>query len=434
MKEEDLIAFFNQILFKLQKRDEIRLDPKRIISIDLYQLSEYELAYYIADIFRKHHSIPNEYISYYIKTLDNTVTPPKITRKGKQIIRNKFKTVGINTRTLAGGSLSKCILKKDRNKLIVVKSATGWPSKKLANEILFLGELNKNKRVSLHIPKIIHSKMTDNKATLMLKYYPCNTLSYNILFSIIDTKSAWKITNKILNFVAEDIWTIKRQKTPEKYVEAFFLDRIMSNIDKMLPQSTLFQHIIKNKNIRINGHDYLNIFEIVKQIRSDKELLKALTPPYLQTIWGDLHPNNILIDNERFLLIDPRGEPGDYLYDLGKIYHTYGPGRYDYIDNDLFSISIDNSMRIMRQFQTNHPSWNTYNQLEGLFMQTLSKYVDRSDYNWGIRWEFLKFCIFATMPLFLIKNNGVESRALMGYSNAVILGNNFLKSIKFSRS
>jgi len=431
MNKEDLVTLLDKVISKLQKRDEILLDRENKITIKSWIFSEYEIAYYIADIYSKQHSIPKKYLKYYIKTTDNNRRPKiTITNKGRQILKSEFVHIVISKRLLAGGSLAKTFLGEDKNnKTIVIKSASGWSSKKLANEIIYLRELGKYNEVSLHIPKIIDSDISENDTSLTLKYYPYNTLSYHILFSKNNTEEIWRTTKKVLDFVSKNIWTKKNQITPDNYIETFFLDRIVNNAEKMATQSVLLSKITDKKTVTINGHRYINLLGIVKQIRNNESLQKRLRPPYLQTIWGDLHPNNILIHSDKFILIDPRGDMGDYLYDLGKIYHTYGPGRYDYIDNDLFSVkvTIDTDINIKRRFFIEHPSWKSYNKLRVLFEKDIYKYINKSDENWKLRWEFLKFCIYATMPLFLIKNDGVESRALMGYSNAVIFGNRFLK-------
>lgn len=433
IKNLELNDIFDKVILKLQKRDELRVNSTRTIKIDGEYFSEFEIAYYIAEIYGHQHSIPMNYLCYYIKPSKRLKLNKNLSVERNQIIKKELAGRKITKRLLAGGSLAKTYLGEDKDKnTVVIKSASGWPSKKLINEISYLDYLFGLPKLSMHIPETIDKEISDDSATLILRYYPYNTLSYNILFSVFGTEKAWKLTKKVLDFVSKDIWSKKEETTPDNYVETFFLDRIENNISKMVSQSPRFKNVVEKEFITINGHKYDNLLEIVKKIRNNRSLIERVTPPSIRTIWGDLHPNNILVNKNEFVLIDPRGDLGDYLYDLGKIYHTYGPGRYDYIDNDLFvvKVTIGSSVNIKRQFYVKHPSWKVYNELRLLFQKDLPKYIDNTDKNWRIRWEFLKFCIYATMPLFLIKNDNIESRALMGYSNAVILGNKFLKYLK----
>ncbi len=435
MNNEELIEFSNSITVELQKRNGIVLDNQKKVALVLgkrnYLFTKYEIALYIFQAFLNLHSIPQNYVGYYIKPL-NIKHSRKLNKTVLKEIRAKLKNYISKDHYLAGGSLARCYLVNENSRKYVIKESSGWHAQKLFNELNFILRLSDNKHISRFVPKIIDYKKVNDYISLKLKYYPYNTLSYNILFNKVTSEKAWSVTCKVLQFVQSNLWE-KNKSTPDpQYIQKFYIERIRKNINMLLNRTTSFNNIVTSERIDINSKQYLNLLEILKKIEASPLLLHDLTPVYLSDIWGDLHPNNIIMTKSSFILIDPRGNTGDYMYDLAKIYHTYGPGRYDFLDNDLFTIRLEltQNVKFLRKFNTNHPAWIIYNNLEKEFDNNLKMYIADWDSKWEIRWHFLNFCIYATMPLFLIKNNAHESRALMGYTNAVIMGNIFLKKAK----
>lgn len=432
MKNEDVLKLAEKILEKLQKRDGVFLNNKKSFFVNnnhSFLFTEFELGNYIALILKKNHSIPLDFLSYYLKPDNNKqeqfIRIPKKLESIKVVLKNfRFKN-----NTLAGGSLAKTYLLRDKNKEIVIKKACGWPSQKLRNEAEFLVKLKNYREVEKHIPRVLDYKSRKDFALVTLEYFPYTTLSCQILFGKTTVDKAKENVVRVFDFVSKNLWVKEIGTPPEDYIKEFFLKRIKDNIQMMIQKSKFMADIVRQKNIYINGEIHKNLIEIADAIEHDPRLLSMLTPMQLSIIWGDLHPNNILITPKSFILIDPRGNNGDYLYDVCKMYHTLGPGRYDFIDNDLFDISVSKSKeyRITRRFLVDHPSWKMHEELEEYFLKIMLRYILPNDKYWELRWHFLNFCIFATMPLFLLKGELTENRALMGYSNALCFGKKFLE-------
>lgn len=435
MNKSELLELAEKLIIIFQKRDgiNIKIDSTIIIYFQnktyTYKLSELYLS--IAIALKKHHSIPEEYLKYYLKINHKPCTKmPNNTQVLliKQIIGNH----NINQTFLAGGSMAQTVLiKGDDGNDLVIKKALEPANKKLANEINYLKELSKNPTISIHLPELNFSKIYDNSAILGIKYYPFETLSYKLLFGKIETKIAWNFCDQVLKFVKENLWNTNILVNNDGYIQNFFLSRIKDNQRYLLKIKPHLNNILEAEKIIINEEIYFGLSKIINLIEKHKILIKALEPPIITNIWGDLHLNNIIIVDKSFILIDPRGEQGDPMYDVAKIYHTIGPGRYDFIDNDLYFIEKtdlnSNIPKIIRSFQTTHPSWQSYEELGEIFQNNIADFINEEDINWEIRWYFINFCIFATMPPFLVKNNEDEDRVIMGYTNALIFGKKFLE-------
>lgn len=432
MNKKEILLLGNSILINLQKRDGIDIYNKNNLTINIdgeeHLFSYYQLYYSIALALKDFHSIPPDYLKYYFKPVSvfNIVNPNSSQLKFIQKILKNFKPSEI---LMAGGSFAKTFLKKEKNKKVVIKEAYGNHSKKLSNELNFFLKLAKNPIISFYLPQIISFKKKDKFTSITLRHYPFPTLTYNILFGKIEKEKAWDWSLKVLNFIKNNLWTTEISQPPKNYIKEFFLKRIKENTELLLQKAPSLTPLVNLEKVMIGNKIYPNLLKIVNIIEKDEKLIKLLTPPFICNIWGDLHPNNILILKNKFILIDPRGEIGDPMYDIGKIYHTFGPGRYDFVDNDLYSISLEykNIPIIKRKFLTEHPSWPTYNYLCKKFERNMNKFIFSQDHFWKLRWAFINFCIYATMPPFLVKNKPQESRAIMGYSNALIFGKKFLE-------
>ena len=436
MNKKQIIELAKTILAKLQKRNGLKVYDNHEVVIhfrrNVYHFTVYQLYFSIALVLKNFHSIPQNYLEYYIRSVvaKNTAGPTKIQL---EIMGEMLKGFHSHKTLMAGGSMAETFLIKRNDKNIIIKKATGLPSRKLSNELNFLIKLSNNHKIATHIPEILDFKRNNQSILVVLRYYPANTLAHEILFGKIDKKRAWERVEEVLDFVMSNLWTTEKSTKTENYINSYFLQRIRKSIDSLIKKAPTLSRLAMADKVIINGSTYLNLLKIVDVVEKDKELIKMLTPPFICNIWGDLHPNNILLAKNNFILIDPRGDLGDPIYDLGKMYHTFGPGRYDFVDNDLYDVMLEDKNGIpviKRKFLTEHPSWVIYDFLQRKFENNIEKFVLPGDIFWKLRWDFLNFCIYSTMPPFLVGREPMEERAIMGYSNALIFGKRFLKSLK----
>ncbi|WP_259115131.1 hypothetical protein [Salinibacter ruber] len=107
--------------------------------------------------------------------------------------------------------------------------------------------------------------------------------------------------------------------------------------------------------VTINGQKVAGLSKIVEDLDSKLQAAGLFGLTEFTVIHGDLCFSNILFDlrNRVVKLIDPRGKfgahviYGDQRYDLAKLRHSVA-GKYDFIINDLFEISVDVSNGIVK--------------------------------------------------------------------------------------
>lgn len=121
----------------------------------------------------------------------------------------------------------------------------------------------------------------------------------------------------------------------------------------------VYQNLLRADNVVIGTRNYRNPMAILDELRKTPEFITAVTPPYLCMIHGDMHFDNILVDDrlkrrETFKFVDPRGfcrsgyQPGvgDPAYDFGKLLHS-AHGYYDLIHTGAFAVDF-RSLRTIR--------------------------------------------------------------------------------------
>lgn len=125
--------------------------------------------------------------------------------------------------------------------------------------------------------------------------------------------------------------------------EEIYINKTEERIQKLVAIQPIFQDLLKDKTIMINGEKYKN-FPLIKE-EVYKKCRRLFDKSDNCIIHGDLCFSNIFYSYEYgiFKFIDPRGNwakesmAGDIKYDIAKLRHSIA-GLYDFVVNGLYNI------------------------------------------------------------------------------------------------
>ena len=132
--------------------------------------------------------------------------------------------------------------------------------------------------------------------------------------------------------------------------EDVYITKTNNRIEELKSQNPLWEKIMSQNFITINGKAYKNMPLIIDEIFDIvRENILTDCRDNWQIIHGDLFFGNMLYDinSNTLKVIDPRGNfgkdgiYGDIRYDIAKLYHSIY-GKYDFIVNDLYSLQYNN--------------------------------------------------------------------------------------------
>lgn len=225
---------------------------------------------------------------------------------------------------LAGGSYARTYVHlHPQGRRVVRKEAFGDGQDKLAEEISWLQGLEDSARC--HFPDIVEHRIETRGVSMDLSYHRLPTLRQLILSGAIDEEEAARWARRILAVLKRDLYPAGDREVPADYIRRTHLSRIVTRLSETAAALPRRHRLWAADRVRVNGVWLRNIRSVVADLERDERVLALLTPERLLRTHGDLHFDNVLIDrdNHRFLLIDPRGNPGyDVAYDLGKIWHS----------------------------------------------------------------------------------------------------------------
>jgi hypothetical protein len=218
----------------------------------------------------------------------------------------------------------------------ILKSSS---SSRLADEINYYNSIPLD--VSFLFPRKFTSVTTENNNSMVLEYYPYNTLGEYI---ISDLPINWHDVFINLKGCLDLFKNIKddNQSTTD-YANSMYLDK---TLNEYISFKTSFKdyNLFESDTLIINGVEYKN-FKIIWRSSIINKILNTLLNYESTMIHGDMCFSNILYNEKvgsRF--IDMRGSfgkrsiYGDRLYDLAKLSHSVDGG-YEFFINDKFTVN-----------------------------------------------------------------------------------------------
>jgi len=211
---------------------------------------------------------------------------------------------------------------------------------KFKDEIKWQLELPKN--IQVLSPRILDYSL-DSDLFVTMEFYSYPTLSEIWIFSELNEKVYFSIIDKLFK-VLELFQKNKYEVSIDSYYDMYLI-KTKNRINMI--ENNIISNLLNYENVSINNKLLSNWNNLERNLKSKIKLLyKEEDNCFLH---GDFCLSNILYDlpNGLLRLIDPRGKwgedkYGDIKYDIAKLRHSIC-GDYDYIVNDLFSISHSNN-------------------------------------------------------------------------------------------
>jgi len=306
----------------------------------------------------------------------------------------------------------------------VLKEATDERMEKLVDEINFLESIPD--QFKDYFPRVVKSEKSEkDKVLYEMTHFNLPTIRRLILSEIFSADDILYWTDKITDFSLK-MYCHEIIDTPSDYLQVMHYDRLYRRIDELKRKSATFSKILNLKEIDINGKSYQNIPNLFDKLDSQK-VRESVMPEFVGR-WShsDLHYSNILVDvdNDHFILIDPRGyEFCDYYYDFGKLWHSVN-GKYEMISSNMFSLIVNNA-NSYNYSPTNGAIIKTLEKAKSGLPEILMKYSKEEKDQVIRKTEFNECIHFASLVPFLLRFDGKEERAIIAYLTATVILNEF---------
>ena len=300
----------------------------------------------------------------------------------------------------------------------VHKEATDEKMFKLVDEIEYLE--NMPEKWKHHFMTVEQSFVGEDRVYYEMPHYNLPTMRRLIFSGAVDATEVIKWVRQILCFAFE-MYEEEKIEEPAVYMDYMHFHRFDRRMSELMMKSEIFREIIPKKTFSMNSVEYMNAPVIVNKLRNRK-VSDTLKPDFYSK-WGhsDLHFSNVMIDREKnsFILIDPRGYPFcDYIYDLGKIWHSVN-GKYEFISERKFEWSGDELWLDRNQ------AFNICEQVKEALPAVFAEQSEFTKDELMKRVEFNEAMHFITLVPFCFDFDGIEDRARAAYWTGTALLNAF---------
>lgn len=237
---------------------------------------------------------------------------------------------------------------------------SGGPNSIIRDQMEFLMSLRAMPRIAEWFPDVRGTSEKDGTLSYEMPLYRHRPLR-TILFAEDDQKRAEEFATEVLKltlgFCRDELYKANvSTKVPYDFVERSYFERYASRYGRTLRDIAkrrsdsggglaldTYERLVRATRIKLQDRELRSPDAVLADIRANGTLLKRIAPPFLCLTHGNLHFENILVDDRlpRKLLvklIDPRGfeypgfprGTGDPAYDIGKLLHS-AHGLYDFI-------------------------------------------------------------------------------------------------------
>lgn len=330
-----------------------------------------------------------------------------------------------------GGSMAKTFLIKKGENLYVRKEVEDESSlglKKLEKQVDWILELEDE--VAEIFPKVIEKNFGEKFGYYDMTYHQMPSFKDYLIEKGEVDDDIKRILSEIISYcskIANKEYDTQKDKL--SYVEKSHFNKMIERCEIVAKQSGIFKAFFNAPSLYINGKKYLNVKQIIDEIKKDTELMKLLTPKKWYRSHGDFTFQNILTDGKEFKIIDPRGEGEDTLYyDLSKLFQSCN-AKYDLFFEGNYDC----------QFSLNDYSINykikEYEQLFDEVLDYIKKEIPKTfslDKNWEIATLFYEGSHMVAMAPFRYEES--LEFTLVAYAIGVKILNEVLEKWNRSKS
>ena len=249
-----------------------------------------------------------------------------------------------------GSSPSKVYMFKDtNNNMYAVKIC----KKNLSRVSLFQEEKNIEYLVPYlnnHLSKIIYTSKIDDLEIMVSECYGVDNLYTSLALNKKPLNYYYKIWNNVTQEIIK-MWSLSKdsnyepQKNPRNNTKR--IKRIETNLYKIKYNNYLIKDLINLQTI-INGVEYQSIAQTIKEIK------KINNPEFGVTCHGDPQPSNIVVNDEKWYLVDWEWSGKNHDYRL-MFSHLFGwwATRMTKLKNSPYFNVIDDKLIINYKIEKN---------------------------------------------------------------------------------
>lgn len=214
-------------------------------------------------------------------------------------------------------------------------------------------------------------KVEDDYASYTMERLNVPDMALQWIHNSVSVRDFGMFLDKIFSFVSS---RPSRKISKEDYLKRFddlYYRKVLDRIHK-LKEMDLFSRL---HTYVINGKEF-TLDQIIEKYRELYNRMKTEVREYQEVIGhGDLCFSNILYDKNSYIMkfIDTKGALRedelwtDPYYDLAKLSHSV-LGNYDFINNELFSISLNNQLTLQLSLKS-----RSLNQHQMLFIEKVKQ-------------------------------------------------------------
>lgn len=382
-------------------------------------------------------------VQLFLSSYDSSNSSDFIDWLSKNLDSQKFQAISVGKNSghsdletteldLIGGSFANL-----KRKNTIIKSASGPGKEKVKDEIEWLK--NVPKTLTDIFPKIIASGETISSVWFEMPFYSYPNLRNLILTESKSSNEVTRIISSILDTLNSKLYKFRVVDAPENWTHVNHVERVISRTNSIINSHNELKKFLQSPELEINGKYYVNPLTLLNKMKLDEAKFNIFSPRKLRLIHGDLHFQNILIDDSgqtnNYILADPRGnlEGSDVFYDAGKLLHSCH-GKYDLIHTDQFNLEVLNDE--FNQFQLIFPNQRLSSKYDSIHLEilpvlksTFGFVSGKYDNLWLEKSLFAEAMHFASLMIFHLKGDGFEKRAMALQITGTKLLNEFYNEV-----